>query len=28
LPKLRLTMPKPPPENMPQPVKIRLNSRI
>ncbi|MGZ8219370.1 energy transducer TonB family protein [Methylomagnum sp.] len=28
LPKLRLAMPKPPPENMPQPVKIRVVSRI
>lgn len=28
LPKLRLALQKPPPENMPQPVKIRLTSRI
>lgn len=28
LPRLRLAMPKPPPENMPQPVKIRVTSRI
>lgn len=28
LPKLRLTLQKPPPENMPQPVRIRLTSRI
>ncbi|SMF95134.1 TonB family C-terminal domain-containing protein [Methylomagnum ishizawai] len=28
LPKLKLALQKPPPENMPQPVKIRLTSRI
>ncbi len=28
LPKLRLSLEKPPPENMPQPVKIRLTSRV
>jgi periplasmic protein TonB len=28
LPKLRLGLGKPPPENMPQPIKIRLTSRV
>lgn len=28
LPRLRFSLPKPPPENMPQPVKIRFSSRL